>query len=227
MRKLLILILALILLFTLGEARDRRKKIDKTSASGTVTSEAGEKSGESSGGLKDKLQSLKEKQGATGRPVNMSPAQQQNVDKLLSDLNAITSGSQVSSQQMEKLKQDLMNMADGAVRPSQQSVEKLAEDLASAWSDGELSPREQKQLMEDFYAVMNSSNITAQELQAVIDDAQDIFKSSGVDKNDVKTIVGDLQAIGRELQKNANAAAENAGASGVASGKRKIRHGGK
>ena len=132
----------------------------------------------------------------------MSETQQQNVNKLLSDLKDIKSGSQVTPEQKQQLKNDLMAMADGAQKPSQASVSQLATDLQAAWSDQKLTPVEQKKLMADVTAVFTSANIPASEVQATVIDAQAILTASGVTKEDAVAIANDLKAIATELKNN-------------------------
>lgn len=141
---------------------------------------------------------------------HLSPTQQQNIDKLAADLNAIKQGSQVTQAQKDALKNDLMAMAEGATRPDQTLVQQLANDLAEAMSDGNLSSREKTQLTQDLYAVMNSAGISAAEVNQTIADAQAILQSSGVTRADAQTIAGDLKAIASEAQKNAQNAAGQA-----------------
>ena len=172
-------------------------KRDKT-ATGTTTT--GSETGDSSSVL-DKIKARKDS--GASREMHISPAQQQNIDRLQADLNAIKANSQVTPDQVKQLQKDLMAAVDGATKPSQQSVEKLAQDLANAWSDQKLTPKEQAQLMDDIYAILNSANISQQEAEALLDDVKGILKASGLSYNDVQTIVNDLEAIVNEVQKNA------------------------
>ncbi|MFN0112200.1 MAG: hypothetical protein ACKVZH_25345 [Blastocatellia bacterium] len=133
---------------------------------------------------------------------HISEAQQQNIQKLTSDLQAIKKGSQVTPEMKTALKNDLMAMADGATKPDPALVEKLATDLADAMSDGAISNAEKAKLTNDLYAVMNSANIPAAEVNQAIADAQAILAASGVDKQDAQLIVSDLKAIAAEAQKN-------------------------
>jgi hypothetical protein len=133
--------------------------------------------------------------------ARLSAVQQQNIDKLIADLNLIKQGSQVTQTQKDALKSDLMAMADGATRPDQALVQQLANDLAEAISDGNLSQREKSKLANDLRQVMNSANISASEVNQAISDAQAIIAASGVSKTDAQTIANDLKAIATEAQK--------------------------
>ncbi len=134
---------------------------------------------------------------------NLSPTQQQNIQKLQADLNAIKQGSQVTAEQKQALKNDLMAMADGATKPDPALVQQLANDLAEAVADGKIDNKEKAQLSNDLYKVMNSANIPAEEVNQAISDAQAILTASGLTKADVQTIVSDLKAIGTEAKNNA------------------------
>lgn len=133
----------------------------------------------------------------------MSATQQQNINKLASDLSAIKQGSQVTTEQKQALKNDLMAMADGATKPDQALVQQLANDLSAAMSDGTIDNKEKAKLSNDLYLVMNSANIPMDEVNQAIADAKVILEASGVAKADVQTIVADLKAIGTEAKNNA------------------------
>lgn len=152
-----------------------------------------------------------EKSGNKPTGAHMSETQQQNIQKLTSDLQAIKQGSQVTPEMKQALKNDLMAMADGATKPDQALVQKLADDLADAMSDGNISNAEKAKLTNDLYAVMNSANIPASEVNQAIADAQVILAASGVTKQDVQTIANDMKAIVAEFQKNHPSAGTNAG----------------
>ncbi len=152
---------------------------------------------------------------ATGQ--QMSPQQQQNINKLVNDLKAIKAGSQVTPAMKQALKNDLLAMADGATKPDPALVDKLVNDLTAALADQNISDLEKQKLAKDLYAVMNSANIPAAEVQQAITDAQTILQASGIDKQDAQLIVADLQAIAAEAQQNlsgATAQGKKAGAAG-------------
>lgn len=142
--------------------------------------------------------------GGTTRPTgsNLSTQQQQNIEKLQSDLNAIKQGSQVTQSQITALKDDLMAMAEGATKPDPVLVEKLANDLASALDDGKVSSGEKAKLSQDLYAVINSANISTAEVNKAIADAQVILQASGITKAEVTAVVNDLKAIAAEAKSN-------------------------
>lgn len=155
--------------------------------------------------------------GEASKPTgqNLSPTQQQNIQKLQADLNAIKQGSQVTAEQKLALKNDLMAMADGATKPDTALVQQLANDLAEAVADGKIYNKEKAQLSNDLYKVMNSANIPAEEVNQAISDAQAILTASSVTKADVQTIVSDLKAIGTEAKKHApNGGTKAAGVKG-------------
>jgi hypothetical protein len=134
---------------------------------------------------------------------NLPPAQQQNLQKLQADLQAIKQGSQVTAEQKQALKNDLMAMADGATKPDPALVQQLANDLANAMSDGQIDNKEKAQLANDLQKVMAGANIPPEEVNQAIADVQAILTASGVDKAEMQTIVNDLQAIAAEAKNNA------------------------
>jgi len=141
---------------------------------------------------------------------NMSADQQQNIKRLQSDLSAIKSGSQVTTEQKQALQQDLMAMAEGATKPNAALVEQLANDLAAAMSDGNISNKELIKLTDDLEAVMNSANISKAQVTQAVTDAQAILKASGVSQSDAQAVVNDLNAIVVEAQKNGQNAVNEA-----------------
>lgn len=151
------------------------------------------------GGRADKFRT--EMSGKIGG-AKLSETQQQNINKLKADLQAIKQGSQVTSEMKQALKNDLLAMADGATKPDPTLVQKLADDLAAAVADGNLDNKEKAQLSNDLYAVMNSAGIPASEVNQAIADAQAIIAASGVDRQDVQLIVADLEAIVAEARNN-------------------------
>jgi len=139
------------------------------------------------GDLPDPNQSTKREASATRRDGSrMSEAQQQNVQKLKSDLLSIKQGSQVTTEQKQALKNDLMAMADGATKPDQALVQTLANDLSQAMSDGKMTTTEKAKLAKDLEAVMNCANIPLSEVQAAITDAQAILAASGIMQQEVR-----------------------------------------
>ena len=141
---------------------------------------------------------------------NMSQQQQQNINKLVTDLNAIKAGSQVTPAMKAALKNDLLAMADGATKPDPALVSKLANDLSAALADKTISAQEKQKLSKDLYAVMNSANIPPAEAQQAIADAQTLLQASGLNKQDAQLIVADLQAIAAEAKKNLSGASATA-----------------
>lgn len=135
--------------------------------------------------------------------ANLTPTQQQNIQKLQADLQAIKQGSQVTPQQKQALKNDLLAMAEGATKPDAALVQQLANDLADAMADGSIDSKEKAKLANDLQKVMNSANIPPEEVNQAIADAQATLTASGVDKSDVQTIVNDLKAIATEAKNNA------------------------
>ena len=152
------------------------------------------------------------RRGTVEKPTgaNLSAQQQQNLQKLQTDLQAIKQGSTVTEAQITALKNDLLAMADGATKPDAALVQKLAADVAAAVADGKLSNAEKAKLAQDLDAVMDSANIPEAEVQQAISDAQAILTASGITKTEVQTVVKDLQAIAAEAKKNAQSAGTTA-----------------
>lgn len=141
---------------------------------------------------------------------SLSETQQQNLQKLQTDLMSLQEGSQVTQAQKDSLKDALAAIADGATRPDQNLVQQLANDLTDALTDQNLSTMEKIQLANDLQQVMNSANIPMEEVEQAIADAQAILAASGIREKDVQTIVADLKAIATGAQKNVQNPADKA-----------------
>jgi hypothetical protein len=144
----------------------------------------------------------------------MSTTQQQNVQQLQSDANAIKQGSQVTQAQKDALKNDLNSMAKGASRPDPALTEQLTNDLSQAMADSQLSGKEKAKLMSDVEAVMNSANVSKAQVNQAIADAQAILIASGMSQAQAQAIVNDLKAIAAEAQNNAAGATTGTQGSG-------------
>ena len=162
------------------------KTPDRTLPKGTVERNAGARSASPS----------------TTKKQSLTETQEQNIDKLASDLKNLKAGSQVTPEMKTQLKNDLMAMCDNANKPSQESVQKLANDLSTSLADKSLSNQEKAQLAKDMQAVMTSANLDQAEVDAVKNDMQQILTASNVGKEEVKMIMSDVQAIITEIQKN-------------------------
>jgi tRNA C32,U32 (ribose-2'-O)-methylase TrmJ len=136
--------------------------------------------------------------------------QQQNIDKLKSDLQAIQSKSEFTPEQKQKLAASLMTLASGTTKPSTESVQKLANDLSNALDDSNLSNQEIYQLSKDIQTVLNSANVPQQEVQTVINNAKTVLEASNLTKADVQLIIADLQAIAQQLKVNLPQSSQNA-----------------
>jgi hypothetical protein len=135
-------------------------------------------------------------------PQGISQAQQQNIDKLQSDLTAIKAGSEVTQEQKQGLTADCTVLAKGAIKPAKSSLTKLANDLANALADKNVSAKDQAQLAKSINIVVNSGGLSSAQAQSFIVAAQKVLTDSGVTAQDAQTVGADLKAIVSELQKS-------------------------
>lgn len=156
---------------------------------------------------------------------HLSATQQQNVQKLQTDLGSIKAGSEVTQAQKDALKNDLTSMAQGATKPDPALVQQLSTDLSSAFSDKSISKQEQVKLTQDLSAVLNSANISPAQVQHTITDAQSILTASGVNQATVQMVGNDLKAIATEAQKNVGNATGTAPTGGTVQQKLQSRKG--
>jgi len=130
----------------------------------------------------------------------VSDAQQQNLQQLFDDLNALRADSEVTPEQVAQLVDDFRALLDGATRPDEDAVTQLVDDYQAAADDGEITALETLQLTRDLQTVLSSASIPLDEAQAVVADLQAIATASGVTADDVQQIADDVQAIVAEFQ---------------------------
>lgn len=129
-------------------------------------------------------------------------AQQQNLAKLKSDLEAIRQMSQVTSQMKQAVVQDLQQILSAANKPSQSSIQNLANDLTKAVADGKISTSETIKLTQDISAVLSSANISQQSAQKLMSDVQTLLKATNLTQADAQKIQQDVQAILQSAQQH-------------------------
>lgn len=138
-----------------------------------------------------------------GSPASgVSQAQVANVQKLITDLQAIRANSQVTPQMVEQLIKDTAGLLKGTQRPSQQSVARLVADWKSAAADRKISSRELVVLQKDLARVLTEANIPKSEVTAVVNDWKAIVRARGVTPEQMQTILTDVRAIAAEAAAN-------------------------
>ena len=130
----------------------------------------------------------------------LSPQQQQNLDQLKIDLQAIQSKSQFTKEQKQAIAKDLTTILSVANKPSQESVQTLADDLTKFLADGKLGTAEALTLTKDVAAVLSTANISQEDAQQLKADVQTALKASNLTQADVKTLQQDVQAIVKAVQ---------------------------
>ena len=135
-----------------------------------------------------------------GRTPVISDAQQENLQQLFADLNALRADCAVTPEQVSQLVDDFRALLDGATRPDEDAITQLVEDYQAAVDDDEVTPAEGLQLTRDVQAVLSSASIPLEEVQSVVADLQAIVTASGVTAEDVQQIADDVQAIVAEFQ---------------------------
>ncbi len=144
-----------------------------------------------------------EKDKSTGSgSKGLSAQQQQNLQKLKTDLEAIHGKSEATQAQKQAVAQDLQHILSGASRPSQQSVQTLANDLSKAAADGTISTTEAVKLSQDVAVVLNEASISQQDVNKLMADIQTLLKATKLTKQDAQTIYNDVKAVATTAQQN-------------------------
>jgi hypothetical protein len=129
----------------------------------------------------------------TGTGRDNGAAQQQNIEKLTSDLQSIHAASQVTSAEITQLTTDIKTALTNATAPSSASVTQLKTDL-TAVSDPPTAAQKVT-ITKDVDAVLTSANISIADAQAVGQDFTTIVDASGINAADITLIASDIQAI--------------------------------
>ena len=135
-----------------------------------------------------------------GRTPVISDAQQENLQQLFADLNALRADCAVTPEQVSQLVDDFRTLLDGVTCPDQDTVTQLVDDYWAAVEDEEITSDEMLQLIRDVQDLLSSANVPVEEAQAVFADLQAIVTASGVTAEDLQLIVDDVQAIITEFQ---------------------------
>ncbi len=133
---------------------------------------------------------------------SINPDQQRNIDKLGTDLAAVTMGAQATAEQKDQLQKDFVLLAKGAAKPSADQMKKLADDLSAALAGKTIAAAKQSDLAKAINVVVNCVNLSQPQVQAFITSAQNALKSSGATDTEVQAVTADLKAIATELQKS-------------------------
>jgi hypothetical protein len=134
----------------------------------------------------------------------IDPEQQENIEKLITDLKALQEKSEVTEEQRETLKNDLISTLQGVQKPSQTAVENLAADFSEIISDGHINLNEIKVIQEDVNLVLNSANISDEKIEVLKKDFQAIGESSNISSEDLETLWNDMVQILETARKASN-----------------------
>lgn len=136
---------------------------------------------------------------AAPRP-GIDPAQQQNIDKLGTDLGTIVSGIPATAQQIDTVKGDIAVLAKGGNKPSDATLAKVAKDLSAALAEKGVSTTQQPQLAKAINVLVNCGNLTLTQVQAFSTNAQKILKDGGLTDPKLQTVMEDLKLLVAEVQ---------------------------
>ncbi len=137
---------------------------------------------------------------STAAPHGITPAQQQLIDKLQTDISGIAGGATATAAQKQTVQDDLSSLARGS-KPSRDALNKLASDLAAALGSRNVSLRNAPQLAKALNVVMNSGKLSPAQTQSFVTVAQSTLKAGGVGDASAEIVINDLKAVATELQK--------------------------
>ena len=125
-----------------------------------------------------------------------SPALQ----KLKSDLSAITANSQIAATQKEKIAQDILAIAQTA-KPSLATANKLAEKVTAAFAEKPLSAASLARFTQELDAILNPAKYPQAKPEGIFADVQAIFQENGLKRDKAVAIADDVKALSAEIQK--------------------------
>lgn len=133
----------------------------------------------------------------------ITPAQMQNINRLVVDLNALSLPSKDTVEQMRGLRQTLTAAASSNARPTDASLSQLGSALAAVVPSLNLTAPQRRQLAIDINLALNSGSLTAEEARRVVADAQGLLHGSAVKNPDgVGHLMDSMAAIVAELRNN-------------------------
>ena len=119
----------------------------------------------------------------------------EDVARLVQDVAAIRSHSNVTQAQVQALAGDLKQIAAVATKPDPATVTTLKNDLTAAAADGKITVSEANAIKKDVSAVLVSAGVPTSLSQQTAADLKVIITASGITKAEVKTVAADLKAI--------------------------------
>ncbi|MFO1497954.1 MAG: hypothetical protein U1G07_06095 [Verrucomicrobiota bacterium] len=135
---------------------------------------------------------------------NITPIQMQNINRLVIDLNALSSPVRDTSEHERGLAETLRAAPVGATRPSQDSIAKLGANLAAILPSLNLTAPQRRQLAIDLNLALNSGQLGPNEAERVMADARSLLQGSAIkNPTGVEQLLADLSAIVSSTQKAA------------------------
>ena len=122
-------------------------------------------------------------------------AQQQRLNKLKADIDAIAPKAEPNKDQKGSIQKALMDVVDSSHKPSEKPVHQLAEDLANVVAKRSKTTLDTTLLSQDLKVIMNSANTTTVTVHKAIKHGEGVLKDSGISTSDVQIITTDLKAV--------------------------------
>ena len=121
-------------------------------------------------------------------PRTISAAQQENLDKLDTDLSTIKPGSDVTDDQKQQMQADFLALSKGGTKPTRASLAKLSGDLTTALAGKDVAFKDQSPaLIKNVNVLLNSGNLTPDKLPDFLHGATPhALESAGASPDDVQ-----------------------------------------
>jgi len=132
---------------------------------------------------------------------NITPAQMQNINRLVLDLHGLELTTRDPAEQKRSLMETLNAAPAGDVRPAPALISRLASELATVLPTLNMTAPQRRQLAIDLNLALNSGNLSAVEAQRVVADARTLLQGSSVNNpQGVEGLFAGLTAIVNQLQ---------------------------
>ncbi|HMP82422.1 MAG TPA: hypothetical protein PKA41_06905 [Verrucomicrobiota bacterium] len=134
------------------------------------------------------------------KPLSPAQIQQQNLNKLKSDIASFLTDTAVSQEKIGRFATNLTAVARGPKKPAAAAINKLATGIGTQLTGRTLTPADQTRLAENLEAVVNGSKLSRLQTEAYIADIQKILQQSGAKTEDAAAVAADVKATLAEIK---------------------------
>ena len=143
----------------------------------------------------------------TQRPVRpsqqnqkLSPAEENAVQVLFSELQKIKSENETTKVQIENIQKKISSSINIATKPEPSDLEKLTSAIIVVWKKQNLNDDAAKQVLRYIIIVLNGTNLLSQSVDAITYNIEKQFVSAGVNQEEAKKVRTILKEISLKLR---------------------------